>query len=202
MEAEMEFQGPLESFFKSPDQQPDPAGDGLLYSLRVDLEKLYGKESELAGVPSHHAMLAMAGILIGMDYIAQCYFSKKLSGTAFVESLIDLGRIDWDNAEAVYQLRCAILHSFSLSTVSDRKSFRKGTRFSYKLVDADPDTPIKLESATESELHYKVGLLGLKRCFIGMISELYGICLDSAHRKHHEVLHRVCQYAEEKLLRK
>jgi hypothetical protein len=35
-----------------------------------------------------------------------------------------------------------------------------------------------------------------------MISELYGICLDSAHRKHHEVLHRVCQYAEEKLLRK
>lgn len=197
----MEFQGLLENFFKSPDKEPDPKGDGLLYHLRVDLERLYGKENEFEGAPSRHAILAMTGILIGIDYIAQCYVSKKLSGTAFVESLIDLGGIDWDNAEAVYQLRCAILHSFSLSTISDRKSFRRGTRFSFKLMDGPPDMLIKMESATESEIHYKVNVWGLKRCFTRMIAELQKICLDSEHKKHSEVRNRVCRWAAEKLLK-
>jgi hypothetical protein len=197
----MESQGLLESFFKSPDQEPDPKGDGLLYNLRVDLEKLYGKESEFEGDPCRHAILVMTGIMIGIEHISQCYFSKKQSGTAFVESLIDLGGIDWDNAEGVYQLRCALLHSFSLSTISDRKNFRKGTRFSFKLMDDLPDTLIRMESATETEIHYKVNVWGLKLCFTRMVSELQKICRDSEHKKHSEVFNRVCQWAAEKLLK-
>ena len=197
----MEFQGPLESFFKSPDQEPDPKGDGIFYNLRVDLEKLYGKECEFEGVPSSHAMLAMTGIMVGIDYISQCYFSKQQSGKHFIESLMDLGGIDWDNAEAVYQLRCALLHSFSLSTISDRKDFCKGTKFSFKLMEDAPSALIKIESATESEIKYKVNVWGLKMCFIKMISELHKICLDSSHKKHCEVLNRVCQRAAEKLLK-
>ena len=175
LRSNMESQGQLESFFKSPDKPPDPKGDGLLYNLRVDLEKLYGKESEYEGNASRHAFLAMTGIMVGIDHISQCYFSKKQSGTAFVESLIDLGAVDWDNAEAIYQLRCALLHSFSLSTISDRKSFRRGSRFNFKVMDAPPGTLITMESATESEISYKVNVGGLKMCFIRMISELQNI---------------------------
>ena len=197
----MEFQGLLESFFKSPDQEPDPKGDNIFYNLRVDLEKLYGKECEFEGDPSSHAMLAMTGIMIGIDYISQCYFSKQQSGKHFVESLMDLGGMDWDNAEAVYQLRCALLHSFSLSTISDRKDFCKGTKFSFKLMEDAPSALIKIESATESEIKYKVNVWGLKMCFIKMIAELQKICLDGNHKKHGEVLNRVCQRAAEKLLK-
>jgi len=197
----MEIQGPLENFFKSPDQAPDPKGDGILYNLRVDLEKLYGKESEFEEAPSSHVMLAMTGILIGIDYISQCYFSKKQSGNAFVDSLIDLGGIEWDNAEAIYQLRCALLHSFSLSTISDRKGFRRGTRFSFKVIDGPPRMPIKMESASESEINYKVNVCGLKMCFTKMISELEKICRDNKHKNHSVVLKRVCRRGEEKLLK-
>lgn len=197
----MEFEGPLEIFFKSPDQKPDPKGDGMLYNLRADLEKLYGKESEFDGAPSAHAMLAMTGILIGIDYISQCYSSKKHSGNAFIESLIDLGAVDWDNAEAIYQLRCALLHSFSFSTKSDRDNFRKGTRFSFSVMGGPPSVLIKLESVTESEIFYRVNVWGLKLCFTRMISELQKICLDSEHAKHSKVLSRVCQKAAEKLLK-
>ena len=167
----MEPQRTLESFFKSPDKEPDPGGDGVLYHLRADLENLYGKECALEGDSSKHAMLVLTGILIGIEYISQCYFSKKQSGTAFVESLMDLGGIDWDNAEAIYQLRCAILHSFSLSTISDRKNFRKGTRFSFRLMDDTPDSLIRMESVSESEIHYKVNTRGLKMCFTTLVSE-------------------------------
>lgn len=197
----MEFQGLLENFFKSPGQEPDPKGDGILYNLRADLEKLYGKECEFEGDPCRHAMLATTGIMVGIDYISQCYFSKQQSGKHFVESLIDLGGIDWDNAEAIYQLRCALLHSLSLSTISDRKSFRKGTRFSFKVMDGPPAAPITMESATEAEINYRVNIWGLKMCFTRMVAELHRICLDSNHRKHGEVLNRVCQRASEKLLK-
>jgi hypothetical protein len=191
----------MDHFFKSPDKGPDPNGDGILYHLRVGLEKLYGKESEFEGDTPSYAILAMTGVMVGIDYISQCYFSKKQSGTAFVESLMDLGGIDWDNAEALYQLRCALLHSFSLSTISDRKNFRKGTRFSFKVMDDSPSSLIRMESATESEIHYKVNIWCLKTCFTRMISELRKICMDSEHKKHCEVLDRVCHRAAEKLLK-
>ncbi len=197
----MEFHGPLENFFKSPDQEPDPSGDGILYNLRVDLEKLYGKEREFEEDPFRHAMLAMTGMLVGIDYLSKCYLSKKQSGTAFVESLMDLGGIDWDKAEAIYQLRCALLHSFSLSTISDRKGYCKGIRFSFKVLDGPPSNLITLESATEAEIKYRVNVWGLKMCFIEMISELQRICLDNKHKKQGEVLDRVCQRAAEKLLK-
>lgn len=196
----MEIQGPLENFFKSPAQAPNPEGDCILYYLRVDLEKLYGKESEFQGDPSSHAMLAMTGILISIDYISQCYFGKQ-SGNAYVESLIELGGVDWDNAEAIYLLRCALLHSFSLSTISGRKSFHKGIQFNFKIIDDRPSAVIQLEKTTESEAYYKVNIWGLKRCFIMMISELEEICRDSRHKKHSAVLHRVCQRGEEKILK-
>lgn len=196
----MDIQGPLENFFKSPDQAPDPNGDGILYSIRADLEKLYGKESEFKENPSSHAMLALTGILIGIDYISQCYLGKQ-SGTAFVESLMELGRIDWDNAEAMYQLRCALLHSYSFSTISDRKSFCRGVRFNFKFVDDKPGTVIKMEGATESEADYRVNIRGLKKCFTGMISELEKICRDSKHKKHSTILNRVCRRGVEKLLK-
>ena len=118
----MEIQGPLENFFKSPDQAPDPNGDGILYSIRADLEKLYGKESEIKENPSSHAMLALTGILIGIDYISQCYLGKQ-SGTAFVESLMELGRIDWDNADAMYQMRCALLTALKIVTLTPQQRY-------------------------------------------------------------------------------
>ena len=195
----MKIQGPLETFFKSPDQASDSKGDGVLYSLRVDLEKLYGKESDLEGSTDSHSILAITGMLLGMDYISQCYSSKKHSGEAFVDSVINLGGVDWDNAEAMYQSKCALLHSFSLSTTSDRKYFHKGTRFNFKIVSDIPDTAIKIAGVEESQVNYRINIRGLKACFIRMISQLERICRDSEHQSHSAVLNRVCRRAEEKL---
>jgi hypothetical protein len=199
MGADMDISGPLENFFKSPSHAPAPDGDGVLYNLRSDLEKLYGKESEFEGDPSH-AMLAMTGILIGIDYISQCY-SQKQSGTSFIDSVIELGGIDWDNAEAIYQLRCALLHSFSFSTISNRESFHKGVRFNFKVTADSPATVVHLERATGSEAYYRANIWGLKMCFTRMISELEKICRDGNHKKHNVILNRVCRRGEEKLLK-
>jgi hypothetical protein len=197
----MKVHWPLEDFFRSPDQASDPKGEGVLYSLRVDLEKLYGKESDFEGIPDSNSVLAIIGMLIGIDYVSQCYSSKKQSGEAFVDSLINLGGIDWDNAEALYQLKCALLRALSLSTTSDRKYFHKGTRFNFRFISDIRSTIIKIADVQESEVNYTVNIRGLKLCFTRMISQLEKICRDSEHKNHNTILNRVCRKGEERLLK-
>jgi hypothetical protein len=197
----MKVHWPLEDFFRSPDQASDPKGEGVLYSLRVDLEKLYGKESDFEGIPDSNSVLAIIGMLIGIDYVSQCYSSKKQSGEAFVDSLINLGGIDWDNAEALYQLKCALLRALSLSTTSDRKYFHKGTRFNFRFISDIRSTIIKIADVQESEVNYTVNIRGLKLCFTRMISQLEKTCRDSEHKSHNTILNRVCRKGEERLLK-
>ncbi len=62
--------GPIESFFKNPKAAPSAEGDGILYHLRRDLEEIYGDESDYKG-EVHHVMLAMIGMLAGIDYLSK-----------------------------------------------------------------------------------------------------------------------------------
>ena len=127
----------IDNFFKKPHEKPSPEGDGILYHLRRDLEILYGDESNNNGDPSTHTMLAMIGMLAGIDYLSKTYSAAVPSRKRLVESVEELCTMSNDDAEALYQLRCALVHSVGLSTVSDC-SYKKGTRFNFEITDNKP----------------------------------------------------------------
>jgi len=196
----MEFYGPIESFFKSPEKPPSPEGDSILFHLRVDLERLYGKEDEFNTKPSAHIMLSMMGMLAGMDYLSKIYSGKE-SGDGFVEMATKLGKLDKDNAEALYQLRCALVHSVSLSTICKRKHYRKGTNFIFQINDKPPHILLEKLSDKSREVKYSISFYGLKKCFTSIINALFEICNNLSHPKNRYMLSSICKYSEEKILK-
>ena len=197
----MIFKGPVESFFKTPCQRPAAQGDGILFHLRRDLEKLYGHEDVFAGDTSAHAMLAMMGLLAGIDYLSRVYSSQNSSRQRFVDTLKCLRALDSDAAEALYQFRCALVHSISLSTVSDC-SYRRGTRFTFAITDQDGTALITNLSDDGKEAAYEINFWELKRCFIIVIDRLFDICTDRSHPRHLHVIKMVGQLHSEKLIKK
>lgn len=191
--------GPIESFFKQPGLKPLPEGDGILFHLRRDLEKLYGTEQEYSGDPSH-TMLAMMGILAGLDYLSKVYSTHKHSRNRFVELIKDLCNMTNDDSEAVYQLRCALVHYVSLSTISDC-SHRKGAKFIFKVTDANSAPLIQELSDLGSEVSYRISFWELKRAFLKVIRELENIARNVGHPKNKHVVNMIGQMHSEKLLK-
>ena len=91
----MLFSGPIENFFKRPNEPALSDGDCVLYHLRVDLEKLYGAEDSFDLDPSSHAILATMGLLSGLDYLAQAYLGRPSTGDRFVQLLTDLAAMEY-----------------------------------------------------------------------------------------------------------
>jgi hypothetical protein len=120
--------GPIESFFKNPGSKPLSAGEGILFHLRRDLVKLLGAEGNHISDASPHAMLSLMGVLAGIDYLSQVYSAARGSRKRFVETVRELCTITEDDSQAIYQLRCALMHSIALSTVS-ACDYRRGVRF-------------------------------------------------------------------------
>lgn len=197
----MLFSGPIENFFKRPNEPALSDGDCVLYHLRVDLEKLYGAEDSFDLDPSSHAILATMGLLSGLDYLAQAYLGRPSWGDKFVQLLTDLAPMDKDSAEALYQLRCGLLHSVSLSAVS-RRTYRKGATYSFTLTDDRHSTVVHRQCECANEVGYQVDFWGLKRCFIGVIDKLKAICEDIGGTDAQIVRKNVCQLASEKILKK
>jgi hypothetical protein len=194
----MQFSSPIETFFKRPNQGPSPEGDCVLYHLRVDLEKLYGAEHICDTDPSSHAMLATIGMLSGLDYLAQAYLGYPSNGEKFVQLLTNLAEIDVDDAEALYQLRCGLVHSVSLSAVSRRN----GVTYSFNLTDDQDKAVVSKEREYNKEVTYQVNFWGLKRCFTGVIDKLRAICEDVESERARVVRNNVCQLSAEKILKK
>lgn len=192
--------GPIESFFKLPTEAPSDQGDGVLYHLRRDLEKLYGKENDYTVDASEHAMLAMMGILAGIDYLSKVYSSKKHSREKFTDTLQNLCGFHVD-AEAIYQLRCALVHSVSLSTVSVC-SYRRGIKFIFEITDKAGAPLLAKLSDDGKEVAYKINFLELKGSLIKVIDTLRTICGDNSHPKHTHVINQVGQLHSEKIIKK
>jgi hypothetical protein len=197
----MQFSGPIENFFKQPNELASSDGDGVLYHLRVDLEKLYGVEDSFDLDPSHHAILATMGMLSGFDYLARAYLGRPSTGDKFVQLLTDLAAMDVDSAEALYQLRCGLVRSVSLSSVSSRK-YRGGVTYSFTLTDDRHSAVVNKQHECTNEVAYQVSFWGLKRCFTGVIDKLEAVCRDIGGERSHVVLNNVCHMATEKILKK
>lgn len=192
--------GPIESFFKNPKSEPSSEGNGILFHLRCDLEKLYGDESGNNGDPSMHTMLAMIGMLAGIDYLSKAYASAGGSRKRFVETVKNLCNMSNDDAEAIYQFRCALVHSVGLSTVSD--SYRKGTKFNFEVID-DKSVPLiqKLADAS-SEVTYRISYWELKKAFLKVINEIENIAREPGHPKNGHVVNMIGHMHSEKLLKR
>jgi hypothetical protein len=197
----MLFSGPIENFFKRPSEPASSDGDCVLYHLRVDLEKLYGAEDRFDLDPSSHAILATMGLLSGLDYLAQAYRGRPSTGDRFVQLLTDLAATDMDSAEALYQLRCGLVHSVSLSAVSKRK-YRGGVTYSFTLTDNRHSTVVHKQYQRANEVGYPVHFWELKRCFTDVIDKLKAICEDIGGAGAQVVRNNVCQLASEKILKK
>jgi hypothetical protein len=197
----MLFSGSIENFFKRPSEPASSEGDCVLYHLRVDLEKLYGAESSFDLDPSNHAFLATMGLLSGLDYLAQAYLGRPSTGNRFVQLLIDLAAMDVDSAEALYQLRCGLVHSVSLSAVSKRK-YRSNVTYSFTLTDDRRGAIVHKQYERDKEVGYQVSFWGLKSCFTGVIDKIKAICEDIEGMGAQVVRNNVCQLASEKILKK
>jgi hypothetical protein len=198
----MIFTSPIESFFKSPHEPLSDQGDGILFHLRRDLEQLYGREGDFIGDVSAHAMLAMMGVLAGIDYLSQVYSSENSSRKKFVELLENLCNMTNDDydSEAVYQLRCALVHHVSLSTIS-YCSYRNKTKFTFEVTDANPAPLIQKLSDVGSEVSYRISFWELKRAFLKVIRELENIARNVCHPKNKHVINMIGQMHSEKLLK-
>ena len=191
--------GPVEAFFKPPAGQPSDDGDCLLFHLRRDLESLYGRESDKSQVSPSHALLATMGIMNGIDYLSKVYSIETKPHNRFVKTIQELLALEDDVSEALYQLRCALVHEIGLSAVSN--SYRKGTKFTFELTDVAGQPLILKISDLTNEVSYVIGFWELKQCFKRIIEELFHICNSSTHPNNAWVINRIAQMHSEKLLK-
>jgi hypothetical protein len=193
--------GLIESFFKDPSSEPSSEGDCILFHLRRDLVKLLGNEGQQIRDASHHTMLSLMGILAGIDYLSQVYSAAGESRKRFVETIKELCKITEDNSQALYQLRCAIIHSISLSTISSC-DFRKGNRFSFEITDNDACPLIEKQFDDGSEVAYRIEFWKLRKAFLDIVNTLEIIATNAGHHKNAHVINRIGQMHSEKILKK
>ena len=192
--------GPIENFFKNPDSEPSSEGDGILFHLRRDLVKLLGVEDQGIRDASFHAMLSLMGVLAGIDYLSQVYSSEDGSRNKFVETVRELCNIQEENSQAIYQLRCAIIHTISLSTIS-ACNYRRGNRFIFELTDDDACELIEEQSDNGSEVAYRIGFWKLRKAFLDIVTKLETIARDPEHPKNSHVVNKIGQMHSEKILK-
>jgi hypothetical protein len=196
----MIISGPIESFFKNPKDNPSAGGDCILYHLRRDLENLYGPETDLCNPSSFHVLLTLIGIFSGIDYLSKVYSSKDGSRGKFVEMIKDLCKISSDDAEAIYQFRCALVHSMSLSTTSSC-SHRNGVQFIFEITD-DKSLPLIYKlSDYGDQVTYRICLAQMKSAFIQIILKLENIGRDVMNEKNSHVINMIGQLHLEKILK-
>lgn len=196
----MIINGPIENFFKKPCFEPSPEGDCILFHIRRDLMKLLGAENHINPETSRHWMLSLMGILAGIDYISKVYSDKSGSRVRFVETIREFCGINEDAAQAIYQLRCAIVHSFALSTISDC-SHRRGDRFSFEITDDDSCPFIKELYDNGSEVGYRINFWKLRKAFISIVTELENIANNIDHPQNAYLVNKIGQMHSEKIFK-
>jgi hypothetical protein len=195
----MIINGPIESFFKSPDSEPSSESDGILFHLRRDLVQLLGAEGKPISDASPHAMLSLMGILAGIDYLSQVYSAAQVSRNRFVETARELCTITEEDSQAIYQLRCAIMHSVALSTVS-ACDYRRGVRFNFEITEDDACPLIEKRSDDGSEIAYRIGFWKLRETFLDIVATLENIARDVGHPKNAHVINMIGHMHSEKIL--
>ena len=122
------FSKEADVFFELPTQNRTPLGIfGVLYLLRRDIFTCLGIDSDTS--ISHKALWPGAmGIFAGIDLMAKFWKGNDQSGQVgqrfkdFINTYFMLS--SQEDAEAVYQLRNSLLHSFGLYSKGNGKVYR------------------------------------------------------------------------------
>jgi hypothetical protein len=142
----------------------------VLFLLRRDLVKLYGSEKRKQ-IRKHKApMLAVLGMMAGIDLITKFSVGQlEATRTQFKKFLIDYGKIDIQNAEAFYQFRCALAHSYGLLSFEKNKKGKIKTIYRFVLCD-NPNNERLIEAVAPN--YYMISFWQMKKFFLSCINEM------------------------------
>jgi hypothetical protein len=187
----MILSGPIDAFFKAPDQEPTPTGDCVLYWLRRGIVRLCGPEGSATDDPGEAGLVATVLVLTGIDFLGRVHAGKSTSSEeTFRGILVNRGATSSDDAEALYQLRCGLAHSFALS--SNRRRDRR--QFDFTLRGHGP--LVEQDRASVGGCSHFVNFWELRATFERVLTDMREQCRGLAP----ELMNRVAQAGEEKIL--
>jgi len=178
----MIFVSDMDNCFRAPRSTFPPSSTrAVLYVLRRDLEKLYGSE-KCRYIKGYKApMLAVLGMMAGIDLLSKFYSGKGLNTTAtdFKNFLEDCGKLSEHESEALYQYRCALAHSYGLFTIS-----KKGIPYKFSLDDNLSNKKLIKKVGKD---YYRINFWQMKKFFLYCIGELES-CLRNPNYPNHNAL--------------
>lgn len=161
----------IDWFFRKP-ASGDPA-DGRrsnLYVLRRDLCDLLGAENNLPVDPKA-PMLAAIGMMSGIDLMTwTTTWPEEPERKDFVGFLRKYGRMSEGDAEALYQYRCAQVHSYGLFSIRRQKGQQAEFTFT---VDPSISAHLAIEHKPDAKHpnNYIVSLAPLKQLFLNIAGD-------------------------------
>jgi hypothetical protein len=137
----------------------------VLFLLRRDLVRLYGSEKRKQ-IKRHKApMLAVLGMMAGIDLITKFSIGLQDTGRAqFKYFLMEYGKLNKQNAETFYQFRCSLAHSYGLYAISREK---KIYRFA---LDDNPNNRDLIKNISPN--YYIINFWQMKKFFLSCINEM------------------------------
>jgi len=183
----MIISSPIDNCFRPPDAGiPNDSVRTVLYLLRRDLVDLYGSESTSPS-PNHKApMLAVLGMMAGLDLMTKLVTGKlHSSGKDFVSFVHSFGSLSLPKAQVLYQYRCALAHSYGLYSKEQFK--KKGNRskiFKFGLDDSVSKSRLMIKTGRN---RYQMNFWEMKRFFLKCITSLE-ITLRAGQHPHYSQL--------------
>ncbi len=163
----MIFVSDIDNCFRAPRSTFPPSSTrAVLYVLRRDLEKLYGSEKRRY-IKAHKApMLAVLGMMAGIDLLSKFYSGKESNTTRtdFKNFLKNCGKLSEYESEALYQYRCALAHNYGLFTIN-----KKGIPYGFSLDDNLSNKKLIKKVGKD---YYHINFWQMKRFFLNCIAEL------------------------------
>jgi hypothetical protein len=163
----------------------------VLYHLRVDLETMLGPECVVCGALPPAPILAVMGLLSAIDLLGKAYRPQLASGPRFKKILADLAGLTAAEAEALYQLRCGLLHAGSLFSVD-----RSNQEYTFTLTNRDSDPVIVSTTLSGTRIESTINFWKLKTLLPILIEELRHRCYDDT-----EAINGVAQLAAERIVK-
>ena len=173
----------IDDCFSAPRAKRRPGQNrSVLFLLRRDLEKLYGAENR-KHIRTHKApMLAVLGMMAGIELLAKFNSGKatQTTNTDFKDFLVDYGNLTRARAEVLYQYRCALAHSYGLYTMK-RVRGKRPRSFKFSLDDS-PGCSCLIQKVAYN--HYTISFWQMKQFFLRCVAYLEARLRNSDHRDH------------------
>lgn len=164
---------PIAETFRSPDDEVPKEGTySNLYLLRKHLQELYGPEDNTTFMEWKSTLLATLGIMAGFNLLSKLWCGKLMRDdkTSFKKFMQEAMGINHNDAEVLYKLRCALVHSYGLM---DK---RGGQIYDFvldnELFNLELIKPIPTENHEGLQAkRYRISLLQLKKYFVMVVNK-------------------------------